>query len=375
VGIRPADVSDGDIHLTGAAASTSHLQDMHKQINGRRPRSITANEFIDMSTQNKPGPSTPKNPVDVLPFTQASLESGNAHNLPAMFKTNLTCLTSPVDKKSLSVQDDSIVESPAMYSRFLTSSNLRSPPRSQVVLKKIRELDIKIAALQLHLESDERHARNIAILTPFRKTTRSKLLTATQHLAKPLMRMRLEMEKLKCYRAVLLSDLVSENRLRLQTKRTVLRTATDPLLHRRPKTAPTMMFPPCDDFGKQCSTPASLSNSTSGSFHSARESTFDWPSEFSLQSPPKPGFNKIPPKSEPEHEDMQFGSPFLPSQNDLKDPPYRDSSSENVSQGDHEEQAEDWNKTRVAQRVSLIQIPSDFAISTRLKAVFEGSND
>jgi hypothetical protein len=80
-------------------------------------------------------------------------------------------------------------------------------------VKKIRELDTKISALQLHLESDERHVRNIAILTPFRKTTRSKLLTVIQNLAEPLMRMRLEMEKLKCYRTVLLSDLISESRL------------------------------------------------------------------------------------------------------------------------------------------------------------------
>jgi hypothetical protein len=377
--MRPVDVSDGDIHLTGAAASTPQLHDIQKTVNGQRPRSITVNEFMDVSTgrdQSKPGPSGSKHLMD---FTQATPESGNANQFRPMFKPDLAISTSPVDKNSLSVQDDCISELPHKYSRFLTCNNLRSPLRSQLILKKIRELDTKITALQWHLESDERHARNIAILTPFRKTTRSKLLTVIQNLAKPLMRMRLEMEKLKCYRTVLLSDLVSESRFRMQTKRTAMRSATDSL--RRPNTAPTMIFQTYDDFGKQNSTPASLSNSTSGFFHSARESAFDWPSEFADDVPmhpsPKPDFQKRAPKFEAEH-DMLFGTPSSPSQNHLKDHsvhPYRDSSSENASQGDDDDQAEDWNKTRVAQRVSLIHFPSDFAISTRLKAVFECNND
>jgi len=345
---------------------------MHKQVAGQRPRSTTVNEFMDLSTgqaQNRPGPSTSKNRVDGLHFTQASPESGDAL-FKSMFKTDLAILTSPVDKNTSPVQDYYISESPLMYSHH-TSDNLRSPLRSQIVMKKIRELDTKITALQLRLESDERHARNIAILTPFRKTTRSKLLTVVQNLAKPLMRMRLEMKRLQCYRAVLLSDLVSENRLRMQPNQTSLRAATDTLRLRRPKTAPTMMLQTYDDFGKQ-STPASLSNSTSGSFHSARESAFDWSPELagdsSLHTSPKPSFQRV------EHEEMLFGTPSR-SQNDLKDRPHRDSSSEIVSQCDDDEQAEDWDKTRVAKRVSLIHVPSDFTMSTRLKAVFEGNTN
>jgi len=378
VRIRPTGVSDRDIRMTGAAASTPHLRDMHKQVGGQRPRSVTVNEFVDSSmsqAQNRPGLSTIKNRVDGLHSTQASPEGGNADLFKAMFKADLAILTSPVDKNSPPMQDYYNSESSLMYSHH-TSDNPRGPLRSQIVMKKIRELDTKITALQLRLDSDERHARNIAILTPFRKTTRSKLLTVVQNLAKPLMRMRLEMERLQCYRAVLLGDLVSESRLRIQPKQTTLRAATDPLRLRRPKTAPTMLQT-YDDLGKQSSTPASLSNSTSGSFHSARESAFDWPPEVagdsSLYNSPKPSFHKVAPAAE--HEDMLFGTPSSRSQKDLKDRPYRDSSSEIVSQGDDDEQAEDWNKTRVAKRVSLIHIPSDFTMSTRLKAVFEGKND
>jgi hypothetical protein len=359
VRIRTPDVSDQDIYSTGAAASTPHLHAIPK-----RPQScgasINLNEFIDKSTgqaQNTPA-SLEKTLADDQHFPQASPESN------ALFNTGLAILKSPVD-------EDFPVQGGACISEFiptsprdLGSSNLQTP-RSELIVKKIRELDTKITTLQSHLESDERRAKNIAILTPFRKTTRSKLLSVIQNLAKPIMRMRLEMEKLKCYRTILLGDLVSE---RVQTKRTALRVAADSPRLRRPNTAPTLTSPTRGDFEKQNSTPASLSNSTSTSFHSARDSASDWHSEFAGDSPlhssPKPDSREpealIPsstiPLFEPEREDQ-------------------DSVSEKVQQGDEDDQAEEWNKTRVAQRVSLIYVPSDFAIATRLKAVFESNND
>jgi len=185
------------------------------------------------------------------------------------------------------------------------------------------------------------------------------------------------MEKLKCYRTVLLSDLVSESRLRIQTKQTGRSVSR----LRRPNTAPTLA-PTGDKSGMQ----STSTSSTSGSFHSARESAFDWPSDSPLHAPPRLDFHETEfsiqssqtvPLSGPERREL-FETPLSSPKNDRKDRsdhPHRDSSSENISQGDDDDQAEDWNKTRAAQRVSLIHFPSDFAIATRLKAVFEAINN
>lgn len=346
--IRPADISD--IHSAGADASP-HLQ---SQIDIDRPQSCRA------STTNI--------------FEDAL--SGQAQNKPRPRISRLR-----IDEDLFQVRGGDCISEPLLVSpRSLLSEDIGSLPRSELIAKKIRELDGEIAALQSHLESEERRARNIAILTPFRKTTRSKLLAAVQNSAKPLMRIRLDMEKLKCYRTVLRSDLISETRLRIAAKRTALRVATDPIRLHRPNTAPTMS-PTYNEFGKQRSdTPAS----TSASFHSARESAFDMPSEIAdgtpLQLSPTADVHKLQasippfPPFEPEHEDTVLETSSSLSQID-HNVPHRDSVSENVSQGDDDDQAEDWNKTRAAQRVSLIRVPSDFAIATRLKAVYEGNDD
>ena len=345
--MRPADLTDGDIY-SARADTEPHLQ---KRVDTDRP------QLCGASTTNIFG--------DTL--------GGHAQNKPRPRISRLR-----IDENSLPRGDDCISESSLVSPS--SSEDVGSLSRSQLIAKKIRELDGEIAVLQSHLELVERRARNIAILTPFRKTTRSKLLAAVQNSARPLMQIRLDMEKLKCYRTVLHSDLISECRLRIRGKRTALRVATDPIQVHRPNTAPTLS-PTYDEFRRQSSgTPAS----TSGSFHSARESPFDIPSDIAdgtpLHTSPKADFHKLQasipsfPPFEPEQEDTAMETTSSLSQNG-HNVPRRASLSENVSQGDDDDQAEDWNKTRAAQRVSLIHVPSDFAIATRLKAVFEDNND
>ena len=405
--MRPAALSGEDVHLTGVAAATSHLHDMQKSANGHQSCPyfpIAPNELMDMlSGQPCKTPSIPKksfsseNAPDFMQGSPVSPASDSAEEFKATFnqvKADLASNSWSLQSGgNTSLPDASICETPPTSPHSSDSSNSRFPPRSQVTLMKIRFLDAKIASLRSQLESEERFARNIAILTPFRKSTRTRLLGVIQNLARPVMQVRLELEKLKCHRAVLHSDFVSETRSRNQTKWIALRAATDILRPRRPTTAPAMSlddkrrtFSTNDSGRRSISTPPSLSTSSSSSFHSARESLCESSGggDNSVNTAPRLDCREphdgtslsslLGPPLDQERDDGSQTPCSSPSTG-WKHHPNKDNNSDNGSHGDDDEQAEEWNKTRAAHRVSLIQVPCDIATATRLKVVLEGSND
>jgi len=274
--------------------------------------------------------------------------------------------------------DDAVCESPPISPKSFDSKFSRLPSRSQIIQAKIRDLDSKILASQSQLDSDVRCVRNIAILTPFQKSTRSKLLSAIQAMAKRVALLRLELEKLKCYRSVLRCDLTSQGRTWHRSKQMALRAAKETLQSRRAHTIPTMRLslpndhPTSSNDPQFPTTPSSQGRESSvcGSFHSATDIGFDWPSVDDTNflttghestkrslSASNPSFQVTRDELDGS-ENLRRSTPMSSNHNHLHTETRKGHEIDNITQGD-EEQAEEWNRTRCAHRVSLIQVPPD----------------
>ncbi|KAH9486771.1 Arf guanine nucleotide exchange factor sec74 [Psilocybe cubensis] len=405
VRMRPQGLSSEDALLTGVAAATSHLHDLQKHpdhSNIARARSWDSNAPQDLMEMlsGPPADRTALKRRVTMVTTNANFdldvpvapEVEGAEQFKATFdqvKADLASEIWPSDHEAWLPEGDEVTnvyDSPLGSPLSIGSTNSRLPSRSQIIQSKIIELDSKIEATQNHLDADMRFIRNIAILTPFQKSTRSRLATSLQGVAKRVTQLRLEMEKLQCHRAVLRCDLSSEGRSWNYSKRVALRVAKKTLQTRRSQTIPVMsvelpkspLF--SDDLSKE-SPPLSqrLGSSPSDSFHSAAESGFAWPSSEDL--------NLLGSQFGTSRPDLSCSSSSFPKEWTNEDKRQRSSSLSSDSnhlssnhghediglvyfdtqEGIEDDLAEEWNRTRCAQRVSLIQVPSNIMITNRLK--------
>ncbi|KIM48047.1 hypothetical protein M413DRAFT_219231 [Hebeloma cylindrosporum] len=390
--MRPLGLSREDVHLTGVAAATSHLHDIQRHSDIARPHSWDSNAphvLMDMLTgQPNSRPTLHRRvtmagkSMDFEPDVPVTLEFDGAEQFKATFdqvKADLAASwPSSHNEPWFSEQgDDTVNESPPLSPNSFDSKFSRLPSRSHIIQAKIHDLDSKIMASQTQLDSDVRCVRNIAILTPFQKSTRSKLFSAVQGMAKRVALLRLELEKRKCYRTVLLSDLTSEGRTWHRSKQVALRAAKETLQIRRAHTIPAMTLsllndPPSSTDSQFPNTPSSQGrkSSISGSFHSAIDFGLDWHStddtnflttrcesttrSFSASTPSL----QISRHERDGPENLRRSISVTSSANHIRSEPSKVYESDNVSQSD-EEQAEEWNRTRCAHRVSLIRVPSD----------------
>ncbi|KAH9835647.1 uncharacterized protein C8Q71DRAFT_811128 [Rhodofomes roseus] len=287
----------------------------------------------------------------------------------------------------------------------------RRVSRSDLIRRKLHHLEEQLATAQTQLETDMRLVRNLAVLTPFQRATRERVQVAVQGAAKRIMQARLDLEKLVCHRDVLVDDLQAGERDWERTKRIAMRAATDQLAsqevgkqqqRQRPRTATSSQV----SSGKSlASSPMSMIHSAStsavsqgrdssvgeDSFHSAQSSV-----EWQDLSPGCAAFLDArgvhdahsfdSPVTSPLDTSTSFGMeyPFPDVHGQLQPSPMEvhpsmasASSSHHASdEGGHEkfytapeiqpvleEQAEEWNKTRAAKRVSLVKVPPDLRIS------------
>ncbi|KAF8973722.1 hypothetical protein BDZ97DRAFT_1648381 [Flammula alnicola] len=401
VRMRPPGLSGEDVHLTGVAAATSHLHDMQQRSQLRRHRSWDSNaahDLMDMlSGQNRQPLKrrvTMSGRADFDLDVPTAPEIEGAEQFKATFdqvKADLaTGSWSSLDNDPWLLQtedrDNNIYESPPTSPGSSGSSASRFPSRSQIVQSKIRDLDSKILASQSQHDSDVRHIRNIAILTPFQKSTRSRLSAAIQNLAKRVALVRLDIEKLKCHRHVLRCDVASEGRSWNHSKQVALRAAKETLQSRCAHTIPTMTLSLHNDLATSSTadsshlpnTPSSQrpESSASDSFHSAADFGIEWTSSEDLTF--FTTYSELPKKS------PSSPAPHAPPLDDCQDSRRSLSSSSNSNhrgstqtediggadsheKGCDDEQAEEWNRTRCAQRVSLIHVPSHIRISTKMR--------
>lgn len=421
VRMRPLGMSGKDVELTGVAAATSHLHDM-QHINHGTPkvrnwdnRDIpTPHDLMGMlSPESEASPTRPlaKRRITILNGRDdldldapAAPEIDGADQFKATFdevKAELAAGNwASIDDESPCEDTPTSNGAPALISpASIRGQNSPLPSRSQIIQSKVRDLESKLSAAQTQLDSDLRIVRNIGMLTPFQRSTRDRLSVAVQGVAKRVMQVRIDIERLVCYRDVLSTDLMAEGRDWSRAKKIALKAATDTLQSRaNVSLIPRMTLsfpdsPPSRVPEKHDSSSSQRRDSTGDSFHSAMEFGTEWPSADDL-APTFLSTAQTQDLSPQDSSSASLGSyPFPETEAGLSQSLPRPSLSTNPSSarssrtsdelgGTHEKyytalespEAVDWDETRCAQRVSLVRVPSDFRLSTRFRGGKKVSN-
>ena len=400
--MRPLELTCEDVHLTGVAAATSYLHDIqHSRYSRADWGPDAAHDLMDMLSVQQNGRSWLERRVTVTNHSNlfeldvpVAPEIEGAEQFKATFDEVRADLAdtrrhSP-DNERAENEHVLIHDSPCSSPKL--TSNGRLPSRSHIIQSKIRNLDSRITALRAQLDADSRCIRNIAVLTPFRKSTGSRLLAAMQNMAKRVMQVRLDMERLTCYRFVLHRDLTCESRLWEHSKQFALRSAKETLQSKY--TIPRMTLSLHDDQlhdalaaekpSPDITSPGSVSSV--GSFYSAVDFGLSRTSEdLTLQSPsllhntPGPSSSTSVPSllsSHSPHSTSLSSGPFGRQSCSSSSNSHYESGQQDridlhpehdISSEENEEQAEEWNQTRCGHRVSLVQVPTDIRSSAWLK--------
>jgi hypothetical protein len=104
------------------------------------------------------------------------------------------------------------IEPPRGFSEDNRHRDLHRIPRSDMVRAKISELDVQIEEEKATLQADLRIARNLAVLTPFLSSTRQRVQQAVEPVARRVKNTRRLLCKSLLWREVLLRDLLAEDR-------------------------------------------------------------------------------------------------------------------------------------------------------------------
>ncbi|KAH9937596.1 uncharacterized protein B0H18DRAFT_1100723 [Fomitopsis serialis] len=433
--MRALGMANREIELTGIAAAASHVREMKHRATPVSPRVHTWYGGLDIDLQSSAPASSPAAPLpNSTPVRKSSVstESSSVVNessaklFKATFdqvKTELAASSrwsaeNPNGKsiarpRTLSLESSTPRSSPIPLGSGSHSANSHSGERSRrmsrsdVIRRKLHDLEERISTAQTQLETEMRLVRNLAVLTPFQRATRERVQVAVQGVAKRIMQARLEIEKLVCYRDVLADDLQAGERDWERTKRIAMRAATDRLASQevdRQKRPRTMASVPVRSGPSAVSSPLSVPHSAStsaisqgrdesigdDSFHSAQSSV-----EWQDMSPGCAAFLDARGVHEAHSFDSPTTSPLDTSNSMSREFPFPDvheqprveplpvevqSSVESAASGHRasdggghekfytapemqEEQAEEWNKTRAAKRVSLVKLPPDLRIS------------
>jgi hypothetical protein len=418
--MRALGMSDKDMELTGVAAATSHLHDMqHQRRSEHKVHSWdgeTAHDLMDMlSGSNEP---LTKKQQSVRRVTMVSGQNDMDLDVPIapeiegahQFKVTFDHVKAELAAGNWSSSDESSDAEDKPRPRSLDSIAVRRavpvrndslplPSRSQIVQSKISDLESRIVAAESSLDADMRFVRNVAIMTPFQKTTRDRLQAAVQNVSKRIMQMRIDLIKLTCHRDVLSGDLAAERRNMHMAKDLAFRAAAETLQSRRGTHVPMMTLSFHDDPGaaslqspqNKPETPLRRPESSiAESFHSALDFGPEWSisddittlsfldgayilDSSCLSTPITPagihgshGAFPFPetysnPECGSRHLDHTPSS--LGGKEVFNNTHERFYTASNALEG--AEECEEWNKTRAAKRVSLVRVPSDIRPSTR----------
>ncbi|GLB36309.1 putative pleckstrin homology domain containing protein [Lyophyllum shimeji] len=413
VRMRPLEMSGLDIKLTGVAAATSHLHDLQIQTAKSHTWDSDAPRDLMGMLSGDPEPGTPRSPskrrltivtnrADMDLEVPVAPEIDGAEQFKATFdqvKADLAAgrLASDDDEDLPPEQPlpDSTFDIPRPSTALNHSEPSRLPSRAQIIHSKIEDLNSRISAVQSQLDANMRFVRNVATLTPFQKSTRDRLTAAVQNVAQRIMQVRLEITKLVCHRNVLTNDLASEGRSWQRAKVIALRAATETLQNRShervprmtlsdhtaaPVESPTTIEPSCN---RESFTRRRPESSICESFHSALDFGPDWPSTDDatssflgtghlLDSPSHSTSSSLNSHS------LRDSNVESPRRSLILAPNFQRQAESSRTSGDivsHEkfytalehpdEEAEEWNRTRCAQRVSLVRLPSDINLKTR----------
>lgn len=420
VRMRSMGMTGKEVELTGVAAAASHLKDIQHLASP----SLRTRTWSDLSSdQSSHAIPVPNVLADVRPLgsrrnTVHVRTSGSFEDTAGVpetessrqFQATFEEIKADLAAGRLTLSDDSSTTNGRPRAGS-SASSLRSPmsdetdgsgflSRTEVIRSKVRDLDSRISAAQTQLDADMRFVRNIAILTPFQRSTRDRLQTAVQNVSRRITQVRLEMAKLLCHREVLSNDLIAEERDWYRNKKVALRAAKEMLENTVDSGVPRMTLSRHSDHAptdpqpvprQQPSGSQRPESSIRESFYSALDFGVD-SSSYSASVEEPNGHSSFPHTSQ--LVDSPFGTPFSYAGaassvgsisvhdhdtavethgvgNAIRSVEFN--RAEGVGGGQtHErfytapevpEEAEDWNKTRAAKRVSLVKLPSDLRIS------------
>ena len=390
VSMRAPGMSGKDVELMGVAAAASHLQDAQcasfdSQTSRVCARNRNSDDFIDRLSSSSTAPSAVSGSQrskivngrgDMDLDVPGAQDSVGVHQLRATFhevKADLAAgrwspTDAPIARPDGRPRAHSLqcaVRPPAASFPEESESN-RLYIRTRDIQAMIGELDSKIIASQLQEESDLRLLRNIAVLTPFQRATRQRLGMIVLQTSKRIQKARLELGMWLCHKEVLSDDLVAQDREWRRTKTIALKAATDTLQSRcepsisralpprvdQPLADPSNRLHPSDSLHPPESSVAETFYSALDFDCSAIEEGLD-----SLDSPIVSVRNSTP---------TDTPRPFSPARtNDGVTTPEPRPSNErsNTPEEEPDEEAEEWDKTRAAKRVSLVRMPSTLNVS------------
>ncbi|KAI8995538.1 hypothetical protein BD414DRAFT_479821 [Trametes punicea] len=265
VRMRALGLSGRDIELTGIAAATSHLRDLKHNV-GSTPSPVIrtwngrSSEDLDIVSRAA-AESEPALPAaEGLRDRQGSAGSVGSvgddpttppyENSSRLFKATFDEVKTELASGRWRSLDEMSIRSGGRKRAYSLESMLGSPlfstagrpigdiksrlsSRPAVIKSKVEDLNMKLSLARTQLDADMRFVRNLAVLTPFQRATRDRLQGAVQNVAKRVMQVRLVIEKLVCYRDVLVADLAAEERDWERTKRLAMRAATQKLASER----------------------------------------------------------------------------------------------------------------------------------------------
>ena len=377
--VRPPSMTGKLVELTGVAAATSHLQDMQHRRRSTHLRDWDNNVSSgsgDTLTDN----ANAKHPAELRltsprhdKFIPVAPEVEGADQFKATFDQVKADLAAGLSEFKEKGHD----KNPAVLATPSESHNgrIRLPSRAHVMQSKVESLQEAIAQTQSRLDSDMRLVRSIALLTPFQKTSRDHLLTTLEVIGKRVAQLRIDLVKLLCYHDTLCRDLSSEVRLWGEAKRIAFQAAKQTLQkHYDTK----QLFPMRTIIDSDSDTPkreftesGTRPSSPAESFHSAVDPGSDNLCSSEAIYPGSPEDDRTHSSSNGPHHDPTLETHEARNSTTSSIRLSSSDTSQDCSQADltnsrpAQEEAEMWDKTRCAHRVSLVRVPSKLLL-TRL---------
>ena len=394
IGIRSAGMAKKDIELTGIAAAASHLRDL--EMKGKGPSPLTTWDRNGISRRSRVESLNPatfrrySNSSEAEPMSPRSDSSSiQVKNTFDLVKADLAnAMRSSLDFPSSFLRTHSLdlasTLSPVPGGVDRRPHRTKST-RTRIVENRVKEIESQLSETRSRLRSDLLLVQNIAILTPFQRTTRDRLHMAILNTAKRVNRLRLEETRLLCHRDILTHDLLTADLNWQRAKETALNAAKEVLRVRSfslteidviDGNTPPIVRPPLPTQGP-------LSRSLSGdSFYSTPDNTADSPiapsplpfTSHILESPASaqlttpvvtPGQTSASSTSFPFPAEYATGDSTRSSLDHVAGRENSLYTHERFYTAPEipEEQAEDWNKTKAAKRVSLVRVPNDLRMS------------
>jgi hypothetical protein len=387
VSMRAPDMSGKDVELMGVAAAASHLQDLQCANTDSRPSHVrscgrNSDDLIDRFSASSSAPyaisrsggfKILRGHEDMDLDVPAAPDLVGVHQLKATFDqvkadlatgqwTSADASTPRTDGRPRAHSlESAALPRLASFPETSESEHDRASVRTRDIRSKLAELDSKISSLQLQEESDVRLLRNISILTPFQRATRERLGTVVLQISKGIQRTRLELGMRLCHKEVLSNDLISQEREWHRTKKIALKAATDTLQRRCEPSIPRIPLLRVDeplvdssDRRRLPESPLPPESSIAESFYTALDfdcricgmgehldSPLSSPQDWMLTDSP----------SSSSHTQANGGNST------------RETGTSHGAQEESGEEAEEWNKTRAAKRVSLVRMPSALNVS------------